>query len=119
MATNTKPLTTEAIALTEKKMDMTLDDIIKMSKPAKKTKTRVSNKNPKLFNKTAQDRSVKAKQFLASRSSMRQGALSKRRSEFHDNLFPVTTAAARRVATTPVRPYGFPINRRANWNNPR
>ncbi|RRT83934.1 hypothetical protein B296_00015632 [Ensete ventricosum] len=28
----TKPLTAEAIALTEKKMDMTLDDIIKMSK---------------------------------------------------------------------------------------
>lgn len=28
----TKPLTTEAIALTEKKMDMALEDIIKMSK---------------------------------------------------------------------------------------
>lgn len=31
----TKPLTTEAIALTEKKMDMALEDIIKMSKNPK------------------------------------------------------------------------------------
>ncbi|RYR10410.1 hypothetical protein Ahy_B05g078866 [Arachis hypogaea] len=35
-----KPLTTEAIALTEKKMDMTLDDIIKMSKNKKTRKQR-------------------------------------------------------------------------------
>uniref|UniRef100_A0A7N0R9J5 Uncharacterized protein n=1 Tax=Kalanchoe fedtschenkoi TaxID=63787 RepID=A0A7N0R9J5_KALFE len=119
MATNTKPLTTEAIALTEKKMDMTLDDIIKMSKPVKKPKARVTNKNRKPFNITAQDRAVKAKQFLASRTSLRQGALAKRRSSLQENQFPVATAAARRAATATFRPNGFAVNRGANWNNPR
>ncbi|CAI8614693.1 unnamed protein product [Vicia faba] len=44
-----KPLITELVALTEKKMDMTLDDIIKMSKNPKFTtkQTRVSNKSKK------------------------------------------------------------------------
>ncbi|KAL9679820.1 hypothetical protein QQ045_017690 [Rhodiola kirilowii] len=121
MAANTKPLTTEAIALTEKKMDMSLDDIIKMSKPAKKTKTWVPKTHAKTFRNTAQDGSMKAKQFLATRNTMRQGALAKRRSNFQDNQFPVAAAAAaaRRAATAPVRPNGFTLNRNANWNNSR
>uniref|UniRef100_A0A7N0U2V5 Uncharacterized protein n=1 Tax=Kalanchoe fedtschenkoi TaxID=63787 RepID=A0A7N0U2V5_KALFE len=120
MATNSKPLTTEAIALTEKKMDMTLDDIIKMSKIVKKPKTRVLNKNQKPFSNTnAQNSALNAKQFMASRTSMRQGALAKRRSNFQNNQFSVATPTGRRAATFPFRHNGFALNRGANWNNPR
>ncbi|KAG1367873.1 hypothetical protein COCNU_14G003410 [Cocos nucifera] len=79
-----KPLTTEAIALTEKKMDMTLDDIIKMSK-----KNTSKGKRP----------------------LRRPGVLAQRRSNFRGNEFPVTTEIARRAAAMPIRNRGVNWNR--------
>ncbi|RAL49925.1 unnamed protein product [Cuscuta campestris] len=106
-----EPLTTEAIALTEKKMDMTLDDIIKMSKndsyKVKNGKQRVSNKSHKFYNNGAHDKSDKFKRFMETKSSLRQGNLAKRRSSIHDNQFPWITQAARRAAVAPIRSRGF------------
>ncbi|KAL5715128.1 hypothetical protein ACHQM5_016997 [Ranunculus cassubicifolius] len=74
-----KPLTSEAIALTEKKMDMTLEEIIKMNKkPAAKaakvtkaTNHRTSNKSQKPLNTSAaQGNSSKLRRYMDSRSSM-------------------------------------------------
>ncbi|GJY23094.1 hypothetical protein Tco_0396752 [Tanacetum coccineum] len=73
----TKPLTPAAIAMTEKKMDMSLDDIIKMSKNGtvanKAKQQRIPNKNQKFTNNVAQDKSMKLRRFMDSRSSVRQG----------------------------------------------
>ncbi|XP_051136917.1 uncharacterized protein LOC127255443 isoform X1 [Andrographis paniculata] len=117
-----KPLTTEAIALTEKKMDMTLDDIIKMSKTkdTKKPKNqRVSNRGQKFGNNVAQDKFSKARRFMDTRSSLRQGALAQRRSNFQGNQFPVATEAARKAAVAPLRNRAFSRNKAFNPNKPR
>ncbi|GLJ26149.1 hypothetical protein SUGI_0501360 [Cryptomeria japonica] len=86
------PLTADEIALTEKKMDMTLDDIIQMSKKTKpKTrKQRTSNKSQRPFpNKYgARDGASKAhvQQSVAARSSaLRQAKLAKMRSRNGNN----------------------------------
>ncbi|XP_058732112.1 uncharacterized protein LOC131603712 [Vicia villosa] len=115
-----KPLIAELVALTEKKMDMTLDDIIKMSKNPKVTKQiRVSNKSKKFTNTFAQDKSLKARRYMESRSSLRQGVLAKRRSSFQGNQFPLATEVARKVVAAPLH-YGFAnCNKMANWNKPR
>ncbi|XP_010918106.1 uncharacterized protein [Elaeis guineensis] len=108
-----KPLTTEAIALTEKKMDMTLDDIIKLSKKNKskgKRPPRQPIKSRGFQNGNSSQGSTKAQRFMDSRSSIRQGVLAQRRSNFHGNQFPVTTEVARRAAVAPIRKRG------ANWN---
>ncbi|GFS35608.1 hypothetical protein Acr_00g0040910 [Actinidia rufa] len=99
-----KPLTTEAIALTEKKMDMTLDDIIKMSKnnTSKTTTPRVSNRSQNFLNNGAQEKTSKVERFMDSRSSMRQGVLAQRRSKFKGNQFPLATEAARKAAVAPI-----------------
>uniref|UniRef100_A0A175YGN9 Uncharacterized protein n=1 Tax=Daucus carota subsp. sativus TaxID=79200 RepID=A0A175YGN9_DAUCS len=71
----TKPLTTEAIAITEKKMDMTLDDIIKMSKTntsKPKKQQRVPIKSQKNMNRAPLDKSVMMQSYMDSRSSIRQ-----------------------------------------------
>lgn len=103
----TKPLTTAAIAMTEKKMDMSLDDIIKMSKTGtgnnKAKKQRIPNKNHKFSNNEVQDKSMKLKRFMDTRSSLRQGALSQRRSSFQGNHFPLTAEVARKAAVGPIR----------------
>ncbi|KAL2347963.1 hypothetical protein Fmac_001963 [Flemingia macrophylla] len=115
-----KPLTTEAIALTEKKMDMTLDDIIKMSKnPKNRKQRRVPNKSQKFSNNFTQDKSAKVLRYMESRSSLRQGALAKRRSNFHGNQFPVAAEVARKAATAPLRNRVPTRNRVANWNKAR
>ncbi|XP_057810003.1 uncharacterized protein LOC131024514 [Salvia miltiorrhiza] len=109
-----KPLTTEAIALTEKKMDMSLDDIIKMSKTRamKPNKQRVSNKGQKSFNNASQDKGLKVKRFMDTRTSFRQGALAQRRSNFQGNQFPLATEAAKKAAVAPIR------NRASNRSRP-
>ncbi|XP_045822794.1 uncharacterized protein LOC123915646 [Trifolium pratense] len=116
----TKPLTPAIIALTEKKMDMTLDDIIKMSKNPKPIKgIRVSNKSRKFSNTIAQDKSLKAQRYMESRSSLRQGELAKRRSNFQGNQFPLATEVARKAVAAPLH-YGVNNrNKMANWNKPR
>ncbi|XP_047972783.1 uncharacterized protein LOC125215419 [Salvia hispanica] len=100
-----KPLTSEAIALTEKKVDMSLDDIIKMSKTRgmKPNKQRVSNKGQKSFNNASQDKGLKVKRFMDTRTSLRQGALAKRRSNFQGNQFPLATEAAKKASVAPIR----------------
>ncbi|KAL0331084.1 UNVERIFIED_CONTAM: hypothetical protein Sangu_1653900 [Sesamum angustifolium] len=116
-----KPLTTEAIALTEKKMDMTLDDIIKMSKTnaTKPKNQRVSNRGQKFVNNAAQDKFSKARRFMDTRSSLRQGALAQRRSNFQGNQFPLATEAARKAAVAPIRNRAFNLSRPFNVNKPR
>ncbi|KAK6947918.1 hypothetical protein RJ641_001391 [Dillenia turbinata] len=117
-----KPLTSEAIALTEKKMDMTLDDIIKMSKNTgtntKAKKSRVPNKNQKFPNNTAQEKSAKMRRFMDSQSTVRQGFLAQRRSNFRANQFPLATEAARKAAAAPIHNMSF-NQRMVNWNKPR
>ncbi|KAJ4970783.1 hypothetical protein NE237_003882 [Protea cynaroides] len=96
-----KPLTSEAIARTEKKMDMTLDDIIKMSKkPDFKFKNqRVPNKNQKFLNVGSnKGNASKVHRFMDSRSSIRQGVFAQRRSNFQGNQFPLATEAAKKAA---------------------
>ena len=116
-----KPLTTEAIAITEKKMDMALDDIIKMSKNTGnkgRKQRRLPNKLQKFPNNATQDRPRKLQRFMDSRSSLRQGALANRRSNFQGNQFALATEVARKAAVAPIRPR--PFNRRApNWNKTR
>ncbi|XP_073031527.1 uncharacterized protein [Primulina eburnea] len=116
-----KPVITEAIALTEKKMDMTLDDIIKMSKTkdAKPKKQRVSNRSQKFVNNATQDKSARLRKFMDTRSSIRQGVLARRRSNFQGNQFPLATEAARKAAAVPVRNRGFNRNRTFSVNKPR
>ncbi|KAL9268077.1 hypothetical protein AKJ16_DCAP22192 [Drosera capensis] len=112
-----KPLTTEAIALTEKKMNMALDDIIKMSKDnAIKKKPRTFNKNKRMFN-GAQDKSAKVRQYMDSRSSLRQGALARRRSNFQGNAFPLASEAARKAIVAPLR--NIPRRPTAPWDKRR
>ncbi|GMP96676.1 hypothetical protein CsSME_00045211 [Camellia sinensis var. sinensis] len=116
-----KPLTSETIALTEKKMDMTLDDIIKMSKSntTKANKPRVSNRNQKFVNSAAQEKSTKVRRFMDSRSSLRQGVLAQRRSNFQGNQFPLATEAARKAAVAPFRNRAFNRSRGFNVNKLR
>ncbi|XP_042397015.1 uncharacterized protein LOC121987186 isoform X3 [Zingiber officinale] len=99
MQMETKALTEEAISMTEKKMNMSLDDIIKMSKKnaAKgKRPPRPPNRNPSHGNALLQG-------FMDSRSSIRQGVLAKRRSNVHGNQFPVITEMARKAAASSVQ----------------
>ncbi|KAK1302747.1 hypothetical protein QJS10_CPB12g00850 [Acorus calamus] len=119
-----KPLTTEAIALTEKKMDMTLenvfmdtDEIIKMSKKYTskgKMPPRPSIKNRGFANAGAsRGNSMKVQRFMDNRSSIRQGVLAQRRSNFQGNHFSLTTEVARKAAVGPIR------RKVVNWNRPR
>ncbi|KAJ8436552.1 hypothetical protein Cgig2_031493 [Carnegiea gigantea] len=118
----TKPLTSEAIALAEKKMDMSLDDIIKMSKSkanaANPKKHRVSNKSQRFFSGN-QDKTQKMRQYMNSRSTLRQGVLAQKRSSFQWNSFPLASEAARKAAVTSFRSRAFSHNRAAKWNKPR
>ncbi|KAJ6695298.1 RIBOSOME MATURATION FACTOR [Salix koriyanagi] len=84
-----KSLTHEEIANTEKKLDMPLDDIIRMSKNTAKPK----------------------KQQRA------PAALAQRRSNFQRNHFPLTSEAARKAKVAPNRSWGR--NFMANANNSR
>ncbi|MBA0740395.1 hypothetical protein Gogos_013597 [Gossypium gossypioides] len=125
-----KPLTSEAIALTEKKMDMTLgelsafafsmdlDDIIKMSKnTSNKSKKlpRIPNKIQRPVSNAAKDKALKVRQYMDSRASVRQGVLAQRRSNFQGNRFPFVAEAARRAAVAPFRNRAF--NSRRGWSN--
>ncbi|XP_031372010.1 uncharacterized protein LOC116187441 isoform X2 [Punica granatum] len=117
----TQPMTSEAIALTQKKMDMALDDIIKMSKRAatKAKKSRAPNKNPRAFNDAAKAKSSKLRDFMDSRASLRQGALARKRSKFLGNHFQLATEAARKVAAAPFRGKAFNRPRGSNLNRSR
>ncbi|KAL0297519.1 UNVERIFIED_CONTAM: hypothetical protein Sradi_6804000 [Sesamum radiatum] len=108
-----KPLTSEAIALAEKKMDMTLDDIIKMSKTnaMKPKRQRISRGGQKFVNNVPKDNSFKVRRYMDTRSSLRQGTLARRRSNFTANQFPLGTEAARKAAFAPIRGGAFKQSR--------
>ncbi|KAH9606144.1 hypothetical protein KSS87_006880 [Heliosperma pusillum] len=123
----------------EKKVDMALDDIIKMSKRNfGLKKQRVSNKSHGIFHGN-QDRSLKVRQYMDSRSTLRQGFFAQKRTSFRGNNFPLAPEAAPNAAVTTFRRNNFPlvagaarkaavttfrirpINQRQarNWNNSR
>ncbi|XVE58075.1 hypothetical protein DITRI_Ditri04bG0141200 [Diplodiscus trichospermus] len=116
-----KPLTSEAIAVTEKKMDMTLDDIIKLSKTTNKAKKqrRAPNKSQKPIRNAGREKALKVRQYIDSRSSLRQGVLAQRRSNFWGSRFPLAAEAARRAAVAPLRVRAFNGSRVADLNKPR
>ncbi|GMJ15057.1 UAP56-interacting export factor 1 [Hibiscus trionum] len=118
-----KPLTAEAIALTEKKMGMTLDDIIKMSKTTNKTKKwrRVSNKSlsQKPLSNAAKDKALKARWYMDSRFSVRQGVLAQRRSNIQGNQFTFAAEVAQWAAVAPLQVRALNGSRVANFNKPR
>ncbi|XP_062191523.1 uncharacterized protein LOC133895313 [Phragmites australis] len=108
-------ITAEAIAFTEKKMDMTLEDIIKMSKkknPGGKKPPRQPIKKRPFQNGNANQENAKVQRFIESRSSIRQGFLAQRRSNLGGNQFPATKQAAKKAAAMPMR------NRAVRWNRP-
>ncbi|KAF5774733.1 hypothetical protein HanRHA438_Chr13g0614541 [Helianthus annuus] len=109
--------------MTEKKMDMSLDDIIKMSKNGtganKGKKQRIPNKNQKFSNNVVQDKSMRLRRFMDSRSSLRQGVLAQRRSNFQGNQFPLAAEAARKAAVAPIRNRNFNGNQAATSYRPR
>jgi len=110
------PLTAEAIAFTEKKMDMTLEDIIKMSKkknPGGKKPPRQPIKKHPFQNGNSIQGNTKVQRFMESRSTIRQGVLAQRRSNLGGNQFPVTKQAAKKAAAMPMR------NKAGRWNKPR
>ncbi|KAK9668408.1 hypothetical protein RND81_13G058400 [Saponaria officinalis] len=114
-----KPLSEEAIALTEKKMDMSLDDIIKMSKTdAGKKKQREPIKSRGNYNRN-HDRSFKVRQFVDSRSTLRQGAFAQKRSSFQGNFFPLAAEAARKAANATFHNRPFNHRNAGNWNKTR
>lgn len=117
-----KPLTSEAVAVTEKKVDMALDDIIKMSKKSTngKRQRRVSNKNQKPVNGGAKEAALKVRRYMDSRSSVRQGFLAKRRSNFQQNHFPLAAEAAQKAAVAPLRARAYNAAPRVGkFNKPR
>ncbi|KAJ3683418.1 hypothetical protein LUZ60_013645 [Juncus effusus] len=119
----TNPPATETIALTEKKMDMSLDEIINMSKKKSIAKERRPQRMP-IINRGFQKFGAlvpqnqkgfnKARQFADSRSAMRQGALAQRRTYFNGkNNFPVTNKIAKKAGNIPFR------TNKPVWNRPR
>ncbi|CAN1300122.1 hypothetical protein LINPERPRIM_LOCUS24465 [Linum perenne] len=109
-----RALTREEIANTEKKLDMPLDAIIKLSKTSSTVKankqSRVPNKNQKTFNNPVQGKAFKVNQYMASRPFVRQGALAQKRSNFQGNHFPVAKDFARKAAVAPLRNRPFNNN---------
>ncbi|GKV31715.1 hypothetical protein SLEP1_g40385 [Rubroshorea leprosula] len=117
-----KPLTSEAIALTEKKMDMALDDIIKMSHSTSnkgKKQRRVPNKSQKSVNNGPKERALKVRRYMDTRSSLRQGFLARRRSNFQGNQFPLAAETAKKAAIAPIHVRAYNGSRVANFNKPR
>ncbi|CAO2206567.1 unnamed protein product [Urochloa humidicola] len=109
------PLTAEAIAFTEKKMDMTLEDIIKMSKkknPGGKKPPRQPIKKRPFQNGNSNQGNAKVQRYMESRSTIRQGVLAQRRSNLVGNQFPVTKQAAKKAAVMPMH------NKAVRWNKP-
>ncbi|CAD6265589.1 unnamed protein product [Miscanthus lutarioriparius] len=109
------PLTAEAIAFTEKKMDMTLEDIIKMSKkknPGGKKPPRQPIKKRPFQNGNSNKGNGKVQRFMESRSTIRQGVLAQRRSNLGGSQFPATKQAAKKAAAMPIR------SGAVHWNKP-
>ncbi|XP_010448639.1 PREDICTED: uncharacterized protein LOC104731074 [Camelina sativa] len=125
METQVPPIS-EVIALTEKKVAMALDDIIKLSKRKNNVnrgkKSRREKKKTQNSNGAARNDTSKVSKYVNSLSSVRQGAVAKRRSNFKGNLFPSTTNMAHKAAAaTPldVRGRAFHGGRMTSANQSR
>ncbi|XP_050227977.1 uncharacterized protein LOC126677421 [Mercurialis annua] len=116
-----KPLTREEIANTEKKLDMPLEDIIKLSKNTTnfKKQQRAPNKGRKVFNNAAQEKALKVQRYMDSRPFVRQGALAQRRSNFQGNQFRLTTEVARKAAVASFHSRPFDRSTVANSDKAR
>ncbi|KAL6997994.1 hypothetical protein U1Q18_008118 [Sarracenia purpurea var. burkii] len=79
----------------------------------------LQNKSQKTLNNVSQEKSSKIRRFLDSRSSLRQGVLAQKRSNFQGNQFPLATEAARKAAVVPIRNRAFNRGRGVNVNQPR
>ncbi|KAM0946012.1 hypothetical protein DsansV1_C09g0090281 [Dioscorea sansibarensis] len=104
------------IALTEKKLDMTLDDLIKMSKKTssqRRRRQRVPIKPQGIFGNYTSQSTSRLRQFMDSRSSIRQGVLANKRSHIQGNQFPMTAEVAKKAASVSVH------NWAVNWNKRR
>ncbi|TYI52738.1 hypothetical protein E1A91_D12G269200v1 [Gossypium mustelinum] len=91
------PLTSEAIALTEKKMNMTLGELLAVW----------SFLNHKPVSNAAKEKAFKVRQYMDSCSSLRRGVLAQRKSNIQGNRFPFTAEASRRAAVAPLRSGAF------------
>lgn len=111
----------EAIALTEKKMDMTLDDIIRMFKnnTSKPKRQGVLNRSQKPVNSSTMDKSTKIRNFIDSRSITRQGVLAQRRSIVEGYGFLLASQDTRKVPFAPKRIGYFNRNKAVRVNKPR
>ncbi|XP_043717568.1 uncharacterized protein LOC122665480 [Telopea speciosissima] len=100
-----------------------LDDVImKMSKKSnsKFKKQKASNKNQNFLNVGSNvGNASKVCRFMDSRSSVRQGFLAQRRSNFQGNQFPLTTEAIKTAAAAPVHARALGCSRMFNWNKPK
>ncbi|XP_008239132.1 PREDICTED: uncharacterized protein LOC103337740 [Prunus mume] len=87
----------------------------KVAPKGKKQQRRASNKAQNFVKGAAQDKPAKLRRFMDARSSIRQGVLAQRRSNFQGNQFPIVAEAARKVAVAPLRNRAFNRNRVPNW----
>ncbi|CAA0812611.1 Unknown protein [Striga hermonthica] len=89
-----------------------------MSKACHKNpkKQRVYNKGQKFFNNVSQDKSSKARRFMDTKSTLRQGALAQRRKNFKVDQFPLAAEATIKAAAAPRRHRDFSRNRQFNVN---
>ncbi|KAK4797159.1 hypothetical protein SAY86_029485 [Trapa natans] len=121
METAIQPMSREAIAAAEKKLDMALDDIIKMSKRAasKVKRSRASIKNHRDFSNVARGKSSKLGGFMYSRGLLRQGTLARKRSNIQGNHFQLETQAAGKAFAAPFSGKASKNHRGANSNKSR
>ncbi|KAF8659077.1 hypothetical protein HU200_058719 [Digitaria exilis] len=96
-------------------MDMTLEDIIKMSKkknPGGKKPPRQPIKKRPFQSGNPSQGNAKVQRFMESRSTIRQGVLAQRRTNLGGSQFPVTKQAAKKAAAMPMH------NKAVRWNKP-
>ncbi|KAL0371912.1 UNVERIFIED_CONTAM: hypothetical protein Scaly_0872800 [Sesamum calycinum] len=72
-----------------------------------------------IVNNVPKDNSFKVQRYMDTRSSLRQGTLARRRSNFKANQFPLGTEAARKAAFAPIRGGAFKQSRPFSVNKPR
>ncbi|WOK93189.1 hypothetical protein Cni_G01883 [Canna indica] len=111
------PLISEAIALTEKKVNMTLDDLIKMSKKnasKRRRRQRWPIKSGGFQKRNAPMGNIKVQQYIDSRSLVRQDVLAQRRTNFGENEQRMIKMTERKPAAMPI--HSKAVNRASRTN---